>query len=166
MAKVSAFYETKLMICSAIQYEHPLTFDEWNLIPEENKAAYLFIQFYDNILQAWHKANRVDMIHSEDGVSIILQYLMKNVAIIKENPERFEPQYIHQVAYNCFYCLCEPKRVVFAFENEVSNICTFEGEELNLYDTVVPPDVARRAHADGPQHVVRTVTRDRGVPVF
>ena len=34
MAKISAFYETKLLFCSALQYEQPLTFDEWNLIPQ------------------------------------------------------------------------------------------------------------------------------------
>lgn len=139
MASVSAFYETKLFFCEAIEYSNPLSFEEWDKLPRGNKAAHLFVQFYDSILQAWHKVNKFDCVVGEDGVSCMCQYLEKNVPIISDDPNRFSPQYIYSVAFNCLDCLLYIKRDRNRWEKEVSERFDYDGEEVSLYDATVDP---------------------------
>lgn len=138
MANLSAFYETKLFFCSATQFEKSLTFEEWNNKPDDMKAALLYLQFYDSICQAWHKANPYDTVDGERGVEEMMRYLMKNAPIISADPKRYTPQYIYRIAFNCLDC------VVYYHskpaENEISANYDYEGEELNLFDTTVDID--------------------------
>lgn len=137
MASVSAFYETKLYFCNAIQYTNPLSFEEWDKLPQGNKAAHLFVQFYDSIVQAWHKVNKFDCVVGEDGVSCMCQYLEKNVPVISNEPKRFTPQYIYTVAFNCLDCLLYIKRDRDKWENETPERFDYDGEEISLYDAAV-----------------------------
>lgn len=135
MANISAFYETKNTFSQYTLYDHPLTFAEWDARPREQKSALLFVQFYNSIVAAWDSANSYNFIAGEDGVSIVCQYLEKNVAKIEENPARFTASYIYRVAYNCMYCICHDlKSVKDRWDNETSAIVIADGSEIDLLE--------------------------------
>ncbi len=136
MANLSAFYETRDCFRTLTQFEGQLSYDEWINSPRDHKAALLFVNFFSKMIQAWDKANRFDYIPGEDGVSIVCQYLEKNVPKIEEEPNKFSEAYIYKVAYNCMYCICHDlKSVQDRWDNETSNVVAYQGEELNLFDT-------------------------------
>lgn len=133
----NAFRETRNLFINYTNYTRPLSYAEWLAVPEDNKAAVLYVQFYEQITLAWYKTKSFFVLE-EDGVSTILQYLVKNVPILKENSARFKPSYIYQVAYNCLYCISHDiKRDIERWENETSNIIGYGEDELDLFDTVV-----------------------------
>lgn len=131
------FRETRKIYSEFLQYTKPLSYVEWVALPEDNKAAALFVQFFDQIELAWYKAKSI-FTTEEDGVYTVMQYLMKNVQIIKENPNRFTPKYIYKVAYNCLYCIChDPIIERIRWETTVSNIVHTDEGDLDLFDTTV-----------------------------
>lgn len=133
----NAFSETKKLFMESTGYTRPVSYAEWILIPQEHKAAVLFVQFYDEITLAWYKTKSFFVLE-EDGVSTMLQYLIKNVPIIENDPKRFKPSYIYRVAYNCLYCISHDiKRDIERYEKEVSNIVMSGEDQLDLFDTVV-----------------------------
>ena len=137
MASLAPFYAARNMYREFTNYKEPLTFEEWNKYPHNKKAALLYVQYFDQIVLAWGKANAFDFIDDDDGVSIIGQYLEKNVTKIENQPSRFKPGYIYTVAYNCMYCICHDlKSVKDRWENETSGIVIHDGQELSLFDTV------------------------------
>ena len=89
----NAFSETRNLFITSTGYTRPLSYDEWNMVPSEHKAAVLFVQFYDEITLAWYKTKSFFVVE-EDGVSTMLQYLMKNVPINENDSKRFKPSYI------------------------------------------------------------------------
>lgn len=93
------------------------TYWEWMLIPDDYKAAALYVQFYDAIALAWSKTQR-PFIEEETAISTLMQYLIKNVEIIKENRKRFTPNYMYKVAFNAFYPLGRIQRDIDYFYNE------------------------------------------------
>lgn len=58
---------------------------------------------------------------------------------IESDSSKFSSRYIYRVAYNCFYCICghDRKRDKDIMNNETSSIVMHDGEELDLFDTVV-----------------------------
>lgn len=132
------FRETRNLYINYLQYTKPLSYVEWVSLPDDHKAAALFVQYFDQIELAWYKAKSL-FTSEEDGVYTVMQYLMKNVEIIKANPKRFTPAYIYRVAYNCLYCIChDPIVERIRFETTTSNITyTSSGDELDLFDTTV-----------------------------
>lgn len=132
----SPFYATRNMFRSFINYTKPLTFEEWTNVDSDKKAAFLYVQYFEQITLAWNKT-RSFYTPEEDGVSTVLQYLIKNVPVIEENPKRYTAAYIYRVAYNCLYCICHDiKRDRERFENETSNICETADGEVDLFNTV------------------------------
>lgn len=132
----NAFAETNKLFIESTRYTGPVSYEEWISIPQEHKAAVLFVQFYDEITLAWYKTKSFFVVE-EDGVSTMLQYLIKNVPIIENDPKRFKPSYIYKVAYNCLYCISHDiKRDIERFEKEVSNIVMSGEDQLDLFDTV------------------------------
>ena len=81
-------HKTRALYSNYIGYDKPLTFDEWNELPFGSKAAALFVQFFDQISLAWFKTKSF-YTPEEDGISEVMQYLMKNVPIIEQDPARF-----------------------------------------------------------------------------
>lgn len=131
------FYATRSLFRSYIDFERPLSYEEWMSVPDDDKAAVLYVQFFDQITLAWYKLKSVYS-NEADGVAEVLQYLSKNVDKIKSDKKRFTPAYIYKVCYNCLYCLCrDPNRYKKAYENECSNIVSSGEDELDLFDTVV-----------------------------
>lgn len=101
------FLETKKLFQTIFNYDktEPLTFDQWMRFPDDQKSAVLYLRFYDQITLAWENTKSFYTL-TADGVSIVLQYLEKNVPIIKANSNKFNERYIYRVAYNCLYCIC------------------------------------------------------------
>lgn len=137
MSNKSEFYTTRELFAAYTNYTAPLSFDEWLNIADDLKAAVLYCQFFDQITLAWYKLKSV--YSSEcDGVDEAIQYLQKNVDVIKEDKKRFSPSYIYKVMYNCLYCLCrDPNRFKKAYENECSNIQMSSDGEYDIFDTYI-----------------------------
>ena len=136
----NAFKEAEHLFREGTQYTQPLSYNEWMGIPYENKAAVLFVQFYNQITLAWFKTKSFFALE-EDGVSIVLQYLMKNVPLIEKDNKRFSPAYIYKVSYNCLYCISHDiQRDIERYEKETSNIVRCGEDQLDLFDTVAIED--------------------------
>jgi hypothetical protein len=87
-----------------VGYPKELTFTDWLNADDDDKAALLYVNFYSAITLAWYNAvvsRSIVYIDQEDGVSTVLQYLMKNVDKIRKDSNRFNSEYIYRVAYNC-----------------------------------------------------------------
>jgi len=137
MAAISTFDETRNIFISYTNYRRPLTYEQWHAAPQQHKLALLYVQFYPDIISAWSRANAYNFIPDEDGVSIVCQYLEKNVAKIDDDPKRFTASYIYRVAYNCMYCICHDiKGIKDRWDNEIPNITYSGGDEIDLFDTV------------------------------
>lgn len=130
------FYTARSLFREHINYTHPYSFDEWSNLPEDHKAVGLYVQYFDQIILAWYNSKSF-YASEEEGVETVLQYLLKNVPIIQNNPKRFTPKYIYRVAYNCLYCIshdriCDKDR----YELEVSNIAQGSDGEINMFDLI------------------------------
>ena len=147
------FKEAKERYESAIGKKAPITFDEWFSLPDSHKAAALFINFYNQITLAWTKA-KADFTEDEDGLSIVMQYLMKNVPIIESNPNRYSKGYIYKIAMNCMCCLRRVKSEISRSKECVSewytnNSCcgdTGTTDEASYFDCIGMGELADKLH--------------------
>lgn len=136
----NSFYATRNMFRNYINYERPLTFEEWSSIDDDKKAAVLYVQFFDQITLAWYKL-KTDAAIEEDCVSEVLMYLIKNVPVIQSNPSRFKPSYIYKVVYNCIYCKSiDPYKGQTAETSWFNNTCSQfvqKGDEIvDIFDEI------------------------------
>lgn len=134
----NAFSETNSLFRDYLQYKSPYSYIEWMALAQEKKAAALFVQFYEQITLAWFKVKSF-YTPDEDGVTCMMQYLMKNVPVIEADPKRYTPKYIYRVAFNCLYCICHDiKRDRERYENEISDIVyqDVSNTPISLFDTV------------------------------
>ena len=130
-------YSAKLMFRNSLKCYTSLSYEDWMALEHDSKAAGLYVNFYDQITLAWHKAKSFYG-EEEEAVETILQYLEKNVPIIEADKNRYNPKYIYRVAYNCLYCIChDRKRDKDRWTYECSNIVATDDAELDLFDTVV-----------------------------
>ena len=128
---MSAFSDTNDLFRNHLEYTRPISYVEWLALSQDKKSALLFVQFYEQITLAWYKTKSY-YAQDEDGVSTVLQYLMKNVPVIENDEKRFTPNYIYKVAYNCLYCICHDiKRDKDRAEKEISNIVVTTDDELD-----------------------------------
>lgn len=144
------FREAKERYESAIGKKAPITFDEWFSLPDSHKAAALFINFYNQITLAWTKA-KADYTEDEDGLSTVMQYLMKNVPIIEANPNKYSETYIYRVAYNCMGCLRRNKTDVARCKECVSewhskDSCYGGSDESSYFDFIGMDELADKLH--------------------
>lgn len=120
------FKETYKLFKSALDSATDADYTEargWLQLSNELKAPALYIAFYSEIVLAWNKIH--DMYPWVDectAVSTLLQYLMKNVNIIKAHPQRFKPQYIYTVTYKCMYSLGQLKDARRWYQNRVCEL--------------------------------------------
>lgn len=123
--------------------QYPLPYDIWMELPDDRKAAVLFVQWYDTIMLAWYKQHNI-YAEEDTAVETMLQYLIKNVPIMESDPKRYSVRYVYKVAYNCLYCVREGylwQRNMW--ECEQSNIVSSpDGTELNLFDIFVSKNAA------------------------
>ena len=144
------FKEAKERYESAIGKKAPITFEEWFTLPDSHKAAALFINFYNQITLAWTKA-KADFTEDEDGLSTVMQYLMKNVPIIETNPNKYSETYIYRVAYNCMGCLRRNKTDVARCKECVSewhskDSCYGGSDESSYFDFIGMDELADKLH--------------------
>lgn len=92
MSSFAAFHDTRILFINTLSYESPLTFEDWKEQPDDLKAAFLFVQFYNEITLAWDKADSLDFGDDSEGVSTVLQYLRKQVSttqyFLKDDPTK------------------------------------------------------------------------------
>lgn len=136
------FKETLNRYREFTNFTRNLTWIEWvSLRDTDLQVAVLYVQFYNEITLAWYKA-KADFISDEEGVSCVLQYLLKNVPKIIEHEDRFTPNYIYRVAYNCMDCLRYVQRDINRSKIETTNVTYYDGEELDLCDLVPHHDLS------------------------
>lgn len=103
------FLQTRKMFREYLSgYPKNPTYEEWLKADADDKAALLYVTFYQEVTLAWYSAvTAINVVHvtQEDGISTVLQYLMKNVDKIAEDPKRYDGRYIYRVCYNCLLSL-------------------------------------------------------------
>lgn len=137
----NAFAETKSMFVTGTMYKKPMSYDEWMSTSDDLKAAVLFVQFYNQITLAWFKLSN-EFCDDSDGVDTVMQYLCKNVEIIKGNPDRFTSNYIYTVVYNCLSSICikgDRNKKIRELECVASNIPGYD-DAHDIFDTVGTSD--------------------------
>lgn len=122
-----------------------LPYEVWNQTDSEDKAALLYVVFSTEILQAWDDAVvSLGVVHisQDDGVSTVLQYLMKNVPLISNDEKRYASKYIYRVCSNCLLNLWGTRGTdMKRSANEISNEYKDGDVEVNLWDLVPSYDV-------------------------
>lgn len=130
------FYETKKMFENAISVKFPISYETWLSLKDDLKAAALYVNFFDDITLAWTKA-KSDFTPDEEGVSVVLQYLCKNVSKIIKEPNKYSDRYIYRVAYNSMGCLRRVKRDKDYYDNTMSNFVTTEDDqEIDIFSRI------------------------------
>lgn len=141
------FLQTRRMFREYLSgYPKNLTYDEWLTADDEDKAALLYVTFYQEVTLAWYNAviiKHIVYITQEDGISTVLQYLMKNVSKIVEEPERYSAKYIYSVCFNCLLSLwktrgTDAQRSECDIPNEYFNVA--DNVSVNLWDLVPSED--------------------------
>ena len=140
---MNQFVETKNRFMNAVEsigIKIPVTYEEWMCIDDRYKAITLYCNFYNQITLAWDKA-KATFIDEELAVSTLMQYIIKNVSIIKENPKKFKPSYIYTVAYNSMGALRRVKREQDRFDFTTSQFVSNGSDEIDLFATMIGEDV-------------------------
>lgn len=121
------FIKTKELYAKAIACACPMTYEEWLNLPDGYKAAALYINFFSDITSAWYKA-QAEYIDEEEGISILMQYLLKNVPILKDEPKKFTHAYIYRVAYNSMGAL---RRAIYRQDEYNNTVAQYQPANLN-----------------------------------
>ena len=130
----SPFYECLVRCRDFVDQYEPVDYDTWKSLDHQFQAASLYITFYDEIVLSYYKA-RSYYSPEEDNVSIVLQYLEKNVKILMKDRKRYKANYIYRVCYNCIFCQSRGiKRDLERYENEMSPTVVSGGEVYNVFD--------------------------------
>lgn len=133
------FYDTKARFHEATEAngaEYPMDYSAWLKLPDDLKAAALYVNFFSRITLAYSNAAKTAKhVMPEDAVTETTRTLMRNVILIKDMPGRYTGQYIYSIVYNVLISLVRIKRDQRAYQ-AVSNICvsTDSGKEYDLLD--------------------------------
>ena len=140
----SQFFQTRDMFREYLSgYPKNLTYAEWKSAAADDKAVLLYVTFFNEVTLAWFNAitsRNIVFVTQEDAISIVLQYLMKNVPKIEESEKRYTSNYIYKICYNCIGCLPRSvsgnERAALELSNEFEDgdIC------VNLWDLVPSED--------------------------
>ena len=141
------FIQTRKMFREYLSgYPKNPTYEEWINAEDEDKASLLYVTFYQEITLAWYNAvvsRGIVYVSQEDGVSTVLQYLMKNVEKIAADPQRYTSKYIYQVCYNCLFSLSSTRTSDIQRSScEISNeyVNPADNIAVNLWDLVPSED--------------------------
>lgn len=131
------FHETYNCLASQLNYRgRDLSYKKWLSKDEDLKSSYLFVNFYDAVSNAWRRKSTFTFIDEAEAVSLVLQYLQKNVSKIKSDSKRYTSSYIYTVCFNCMAILhwrkCDRTRA----QLETSLTVTHNGEEFDLLQVV------------------------------
>ena len=162
---MNQFVETKKMYEAAVGVKYPLSYEGWLAVRDDLKAIALYVQFFDEITLAWLKA-KSDFTPDEDGVSTVMQYLIKNVPIIVADRKKYSPQYIYRIAYNCMGCLRRVQREKDHYNLTQSNIVSDCDEEFDLFERIIGEETdlleyAEKRRCEGEiQYIIETLDED------
>lgn len=133
---ITEFMRVRSNFEAATNCKYPLTYEEWMAVPDDLKVAALFVNFFDTITLAWYKAEAV-YVEENDGISILMQYFLKNVSIIKENPKKYNSKYIYSVSWNSMASLRRVKATQDRFNYTTSQYgISNNGNEYDLFNTI------------------------------
>lgn len=137
------FAMTREMFANATTaYKFPMSYEDWMNVPEDYKCAALFVNFYDQIVLAWQK-QKTYFLEDEDAVSIVIQYLLKNVDKIKADRKRYTAAYVFTVACNAIIGFTRPAPRRDYYDNYQSQYFTDnEGNEKDIFE-ILEDDVDR-----------------------
>ena len=129
------FYETRRLFIPYVNYTRPLSYDEWLSLCDDKKAAHLYCQFFNEIVCAWYKAKSF-YASEQEGVETVLQYIIKNVPKIVEDPNRYSERYMYRISYNSLYCISHDRKIdKWRYEHEISNVQnTSSGGTIDVFD--------------------------------
>lgn len=131
------FKEAYKNISKQIRYsDNNMSFKKWNKKPEDLKAAFLYVNFYRNIVNAWYRA-RFSYVDECTAVSIVFQYLQKNVKKISNDKKRYTGSYIYKVCFNCIRDLHWIAKVSDIDKYEVSSIMQSSEGEFDYLDNII-----------------------------
>lgn len=149
------FTKTRNNFREATNCDYPLSYEEWMALPEDKKVAALFVNFFDTITLAWYKA-QAEYIEENDGISLLMQYLLKNIPILKENPKKYNEKYIYSVSWNSMASLRRVKGAQDRFNLTTSQYASNDtGDEFDLFSTL--PDSADITEHDEVQAAVKGI---------
>lgn len=144
--------KTRNLFIEYLRYTEPLSYAEWIDLPDSDKAAALYVQFYEQITLAWYHVSKTYK-DEEEAVETIMQYLEKNVPVLVLSPKRFTPNYIYRVAYNCLFCICYDRKCVKdRLSHEISNVqydssgCSYDvfdyhPSDVDIHSELVKDDI-------------------------
>lgn len=138
------FYETYSLFTSTLQEftnSNP-TYEEWLDLPDDLKAASLYVKYFPCIIASWKRAS-VEYVLDDDAVEVCLQHLQKNVEKIINDAKRYTSSYITKVTYNGMASI---RRYAVnkknAYEKEVSVYINSDNpeSETDIFDTLTVED--------------------------
>lgn len=116
-------------------------------MPDDLKAATLYVNFFPQIMLAWKKCQR-PQIEEELAVSTVIQYLIKAVPKMLWQRNRYTPQYIYTTAFNCLYCLTRPENMKNWYFDVMCNSLYSERDDTNLCTDTDGVDTENVAYSD------------------
>ena len=132
------FQSTYNCLANQLNYHsHNMKYSTWSHKPSDTKAAYLFLNFFPAINSAWYKKKTFAFIDEAEAVSLVLQYLSKNVAKIDKDKKRYTSSYIYTVCVNCMSILHWRKCDRARNELEISSIVVHDGKEFDIFSVIV-----------------------------
>ena len=138
------FYETYSLFTSTLQEftnSNP-TYEEWLDLPDDLKAASLYVKYFPCIIASWKRAS-VEYVLDDDAVEVCLQHLQKNVEKIINDAKRYTSSYITKVTYNGMASI---RRYAVnkknAYEKEISVYINSDNPEsdTDIFDTLTVED--------------------------
>ena len=149
------FTKTRNNFKEATNCDYPLSYEEWMALPEDKKVAALFVNFFDTITLAWYKA-QAEYIEENDGISVLMQYLLKNIPVIKGNAKKYNEKYIYTISWNSMASLRRVKAAQDRFNLTASQYGVNDaGDEFDLFSTL--PDGADITEHDEVQAAVKGI---------
>ena len=139
------FIETRKLFEEAIGMTAPISYTQWLELPDNKKAAALFVNFYNRITLAWQKAY-AEYVDEEDAISILMQYILKNVPIIMTDPKRYTDKYMYTVAFNSMSALRRVKGAQERYNNTTEQYFNIDGDEVNKFDSISEDELADTLH--------------------
>lgn len=134
--RANQFQEAKDRFKSATCFvKYPISYQTWMTIDDDLKCAALYVNFYPQIILAWQNL-KTYYLEDEECVSIIIQYLIKNVDKIKEDPKRFTTGYIYTVAYRSIQGIRRVDGTKNYYDSYQSRWIETADGERDLFDTL------------------------------
>lgn len=138
----------------ATDCDYPLSYEEWMALPDDMKVAALFVNFFDTITLAWYKA-QAEYIEENDGISVLMQYLLKNIPTIKGNAKKYNEKYIYTISWNSMASLRRVKAAQDRYNMTIPQYAATDEGEFDLFTTLQDP--ADITECDEVQKAVRSI---------